>query len=247
MMSVRRRPCLAFLACVAIGISTAGCSFEPEGSSDVNSSAVIVGRVLTPFADGKMALFAQTTECPELLVTLNGTPATIVFEDDCTFVVTDVGPTERLVLRIELPGLGISSTIELDAIDELELIEILVEATTDSLTISIIRRATPDYVDGLPSTISGQDVAIQVGAGVYEQDLTVLGNNFTLVGEAGEGCGDEGWTVIEGSVLVNGNNATFRNIAFEGSVEVRGNSPRFINVCFGDDFVVFGNNVQIEN
>ena len=109
-----------------------------------------------------------------------------------------------------------------------------------------MRRTTPDHVDELPSTISASDVSIHVGAGVYEQDLTVLGNNFTLVGEAGDGCGAEGWTVIDGGVLINGNNATFRNIAFGGPVEVRGNSPRFINVCFGNALVVFGNNVQIE-
>jgi hypothetical protein len=48
-------------------------------------------------------------------------------------------------------------------------------------------------------------------------------------------------------VLINGNNATFRNIAFAGSVEVRGNNPRFINVCFGNELVVFGNKVQIED
>jgi hypothetical protein len=194
-----------------------------------------------------MAVAAQTTDCPELVVTLNGAPATIVFEDDCTFVVTDVGPTEILELRIELPDLGISNTIELANVEEAELIEILVEATEDSLTISIERRITPDDVDELPSTITENDVSIQVGAGFYDQDLTVLGNNFTLVGEAGDDCDAEGWTVIEGRVLINGNNATFRNIAFAGPVEVRGNNPRFINVCFGDAFVVFGNNVQIED
>jgi hypothetical protein len=125
--------------------------------------------------------------------------------------------------------------------------KILVEATNDSLSVSIERRTTPDDVDDLPETIVDNDVSIQVGAGIDEQDLTVLGNNFTLVGEAGEDCDVEGWTVIDGTALINGSNATFRNIAFAGTVEVRGNSPRFINVCFGDALVVFGNNVQVEN
>jgi hypothetical protein len=217
------------------------------GDVSSSSSAVIVGRVLTPSANGKMAVSARTTECPELVVTLDGAPATIVFEDDCTFVVTDVGPTESLELRIELPDQGISNTIELADVDEAELIEILVEATDESLTIFIERRTTPDGVDELPSVITENNVSIQVGAGVYEQDLTVLGNNFTLVGEASDDCDAVGWTVIEGSVLINGNNATFRNITFAGSVEVRGNNPRFINVCFGNELVVFGNNVQIED
>jgi hypothetical protein len=208
---------------------------------------VIVGRVLTPSVSGKTAVSAHLADCPELVVTLNGAPATIVFEDECTFVVTNVGPTEILELRIELPGQGISNTIELADVEEAELIEILVEATEESLTISIERRTTPDDVDELPSTITENDVSIQVGAGIYDQDLTVLGNNFTLVGEAGDDCDAEGWSVIEGTVEIRGNNATFRNIAFAGPVEVRGNNPRFIDVCFGNAFVVFGNNVQIED
>jgi hypothetical protein len=121
-----------------------------------------------------------------------------------------------------------------------------VEATDDSLSIVIERRTIPGHVDELPTTIAENDVSIQVGAGIYEQELTVLGNNFTLVGEAGDDCDTEGWTVITGSVQINGNNATFRNILFEGPVEVLGNNPRFINVCFGNELVVFGNNVLIE-
>jgi hypothetical protein len=82
--------------------------------------------------------------------------------------------------------------------------------------------------------------------GLYDRDFTVLGNNFTLGDVAGVDCNAEGWTVIDGSVLINGHNATFRNVAFAGPVEIRGNNPRRINDCFGDTLIVFGNDVQIE-
>jgi hypothetical protein len=79
-----------------------------------------------------------------------------------------------------------------------------------------------------------------IGSGVFSEDLTVRGNNFGLLGEAGDSCDDGGWTVISGDVLVLGNNATFRNIAFTGDVRVMGRNVRFINSCFDGALVRFG-------
>ncbi|MDO8632176.1 MAG: hypothetical protein Q7R41_16965, partial [Phycisphaerales bacterium] len=133
-------------------------------------------------------------------------------------------------------------TIELSNVLDGELVEILIEPTDVSLAVSVERRTTPEPSDNLPTVVEGDDVSIRLPAGRFVQDLTVMGNNFTLVGEAGDGCGDVGgWTVIDGKVVVTGNNATFRNILFSGLVELRGNNSRFINCCFGDELVVFGN------
>jgi len=220
--------------------------FAP-GISSSEDSAVIVGSLVGLGVTAQAAMQAADTGCPEVIVTLNGSPADIVLEDDCTFLISDVQPTENVVLRIELPDLGISSTIELDNVVEGELIEILVEAGFNSLGITVVRREEPVPVDGLPEVIRGNKVTIFLPAGLYEQPLTVNGNKFTLVGEAGDDCTHlEDWTRIDGKVVVNKNKATFRNIAFLDTVEVRGNTAQFIHCCFDGALMIFGNNTDID-
>lgn len=220
------------------------------GTGSSENSAVIVGSLVGLGVAAQGTMQAADTGCPDVIVTLNGSPADIVLEDDCTFLISDVQPTENLVLRIELPDQRISSTIELDDVVEGELIEILVEVGDNSLSIRVVRREEPEPVDGLPEVIWDNKVTIFLPAGLYEQPLTVNGNKFTLVGEAGDDCDDlEDWTAIDGKVVVNKNKATFRNIAFLDTVEVRGNTAQFIHCCFGVDgaLIIFGNNTDIDD
>ncbi len=218
-----------------------------NGTAANGNSAVIVGSLVNAAAAAQGAFQAADAGCPDVTVTLNGSPADIVLEDDCTFLISDVQPADSVVLRIELPDQGISSTIELTNVVAGELIEILVEAGSNSLGITIVRREAPEPVDELPQVIRDNKVTLYLPAGLYEQPLTVNGNKFTLVGEAGEDCGDlEHWTAIDGKVVVNKNNATFRNIAFLDTVEVHGNNARFIHCCFGGTLMIFGNNADID-
>lgn len=209
-------------------------------------SATIVGTIADVGAAQGM-FQAANAHCPEVIVTLNGSPAEIVIDDDCTFLITDVQPSEAITLSIELPNQGITGTIELEDVVEGEFIEILLETGFDSLSISVVRRQEPEPAEGIPEVITRNNVTILVPAGLYNQPLTVLGNNFTLVGEGGDNCDVGGWTIIDGNVVINGNNATFRNIGFYGPVEVRGNNTRFINCCLDGVLVIFGNNTDIDD
>ena len=217
-----------------------GCGGVPA----VNGSAAIVGRVVSGNAAGKLATLSQVV-CPEIIVTLNGSPATVTIDDDCSFLINDVQPAVSYVVEVEIVDLGIRGTVELADVGDAELIEILVQADDESITISVVRRATPEPADDLPEVIDDNNVEIFLVAGTYDTNLTVDGNNFTLVGEAGDDCDDEGWTILTGDVLVLKNNATFRNIRFEGSVTVEGNNASFINVCFEGQLVIFGHNTEV--
>lgn len=222
-----------------------GCYTPPDGLARTDRSAVIVGQLVAS-ADGAKLLAPLDGECPDVAVTINGTPATLRFDSDCAFVIDDVEPAETLEVRVELASLGVVGIVELSDVGEGELIEISVEPGGDSLTVKVERRTTPEPADSLPTTIDGNNVSILLSAGVFAQDLTVLGNKFTLTGEAGDGCDDtDNWTVIDGAVILNGNKATFRNILFLGPVEIHGNSARFINCCFDDQLVIFGNNASV--
>ena len=222
----------------------AGCGRNQAGSA--TGSAAIVGRVVSGGGVGKFETSAQLA-CPDFIITLNGSPATVTVENDCSFVIDDVQPSASYVLEVELVALGVTGTVELTNVAEAELIEIEVRAEENSLTIGVVRRATPDPVNDLPGVIDDNNVEIFLLAGTYEGDLTVDGNNFTLVGEAGEDCNDEGWTTITGDVVILKNNATFRNVRFEGSVEVEGNNTNFINVCFDGQLIIFGNNTDFDD
>lgn len=221
----------------------AGCVRTPTSGQNGGGTgaAAIVAKIVTSQAMPRQ-LAGQASNCPNVLVSVNGAPVSIQFDNDCAFVITGIQPATSVNVRVELVDLGVAGTIELSDVLDGELIEINIEPTNDSLTLSVERRTTPQPSDNLPQVISDDDISIQLSAGQFVQDLTVRGNNFTLVGEAGDGCGNaNGWTVIEGDVLITGNNATFRNIMFSGKVELRGNNARFINSCFGGELVVFGN------
>lgn len=204
--------------------------------------AAIVGRIVASDEASKL-LAAAGRVCPELRVSVNGSPVSIEFDVECAFVIDGIQPSELVEVRVELVDLGVAGSIEILRVTADELIEIVVEPSADSLTISVERRTAPDPAGELPRIISNNNVSILLPAALYDQGLTVNGNNFTLVGVAGNSCGSAlGWTVIAGDVLVNGNNATFRNIQFAGSVTLRGNNTRFINCCFDGELIVFGNN-----
>lgn len=234
------------LAAVAVASISLGCTNIPLLSDESSGgAAAIVGRVVVPGGSAKL-LSASGRECPEVRVSVNGTPVSIDFDDDCSFVIDGIQPAELVSVRVELVDLGVAGTIELLAVADGELIEIAVEPRSGSLTVAIERRTKPAPSGDLPSNIEGNNVSIRLPAGTYDQALSVRGNNFTLVGEAGSTCDTaDGWTVITGDVTVKGNNATFRNIRFAGSVTLQGNNARFIHCCFGGRLIVFGNNTDI--
>jgi hypothetical protein len=233
---------------VALGLSAAsliaGCGMESPGAA--TGSAAIVGRVVSGGA-GKFQTTAQVA-CPALVVTLNGSAVDVVVDDDCSFLIDDVAPAASYVVGVNLPDLQIEGTVTISGVSEAELIEIEVDADDDSLSITVVRRATPDPVSDLPTEIpqNQNTVEIFLPAGTYDGDLTVQGNNFTLVGEAGDDCAGDGWTVMTGNVAIHGNNATFRNVLFLGNVDVFGNNTNFINVCFDGQLVIFGRNTDFD-
>ena len=237
---------LAATVCLTLNL---GCPKAPSSSSDGGGgsgtgAAAIVGKIVTASETARL-LTAQGRSCPEIQVRVNGAPVATEVGDECAFVITGVQPSESLEVRVELVGLGIAGTLELSDVLDGELIEILVEPTNDSLTVSVERRTTSELSDDLPAVVEDDDISIRLPTGRFVHNLTVMGNNFTLVGEAGDGCDDaSGWTVIDGEVLVTGNTATFRNILFSGPVELRGNNARFITSCFGDELVVFGDGAE---
>ncbi len=236
---------VGFAAVVCLALNHVGCAKAPSSSSgggaaNGTKAAAIVGKIATSSETARL-LTASVQSCPAVLVSVNGAPVSIEFGDDCAFVITGVQPSALVEVRVELVDLGIAGTIALSDVLDGELIEIRIAPTDVSLTVSVERRTTPQPSDNLPAVIADDDISIRLPAGRLVQDLTVMGDNFTLVGEAGDGCSDAGgWTVIDGKVLVTGNNATFRNILFGGVVELRGDNARFINCCFGDELVVFG-------
>ena len=239
-------------AAVVCAAFVGGCNTSPRpsgdgGNSSADQSAAIVGQIVASAKSADL-LAAQATgdACPVVEVSINGAPVTIEFDDNCSFLIDDVQPAALVTVRVELVDLGVAGSVELSDVAEGELIEILVELTDESLTVSVARRSTPVSTNGLPEVIDENDVSIQLPAGVFDQGLTVNGNNFMLVGEAGDACTNgTDWTVITGEVFINGNDATFRNILFAGPVELHGNGAHFINCCFGDVLIVFGNDADV--
>ena len=223
---------------VALLMCTTGCfdsGSDPMGPDGSGNSAVITGRIISRDGGSKVA-----QGCADALVELNGVPASVAFDDDCQFVITGISPTEQLQIRVELPELEVSGIVEVSNVSPGEMIEIEVEATDNRLTVSVVRRVDFEPSDELPGIISNNNVHMLIGSGLFSQDLTVRGNNFGLLGESGGSCDAEGWSVISGDVLVVGNNATFRNIAFDGDVRVMGRNAKFINCCFDGEFMRFG-------
>jgi hypothetical protein len=84
----------------------------------------------------------------------------------------------------------------------------------------------------LPEIITENDAVYMLPAGIYNRGLTVNGNNFSLSGNKVAACGSANQTVLLGDVVINGNNATFKNITFNGNVIKNGNGTRFIDCCF---------------
>lgn len=240
-MLKRTRIALTSLVCATV---TTGCvntdSFLAGGGGATARGAAIIGSVSASGSTGKALTWTTSTECPEVTVSLNGSPADITFDDDCSFVVDHVAPAETVSLTVEIPSLSISGIVELKTVTDAELIELAVVVGADSLTVSVERRVKPAPGDQLPETIDENNVTIELPAGTYSQNLTVNGNNFTLTGEAGDSCEAEDWTILDGDVLVKGNNATFRNVKFVGTVDVKANNTRFVNCCFDGVLVTFG-------
>jgi hypothetical protein len=90
-----------------------------------------------------------------------------------------------------------------------------------------------NWVDELPSWVTDNNVRLCLNSDIYPNSLTVNGNNFMLIGEAGNDCeNDTYWTIVSGNVTINGNNVTFENIKFTGEIVENGNNIIFKNCCF---------------
>jgi|GEM_PF-522987 len=85
-----------------------------------------------------------------------------------------------------------------------------------------------NWVNILPHLVRDNNVKICLESGFFENNLTVNGNNFTLIGDSY----DNHWTIISGNVTINGNNATFKKIKFTGKINENGNNTSFINCRF---------------
>lgn len=237
---------LAFLP-IFLGCGDDRSPITPNDLESSAHSASIIGRISDTSSSLDGTSLAAGGYCPEVVFTLNGSPVQIHVDDDCSFVLSDVFPSDFVVLRIEIPEQSVSGSVELEDIAEGELIEILVRVDSHSLVIAVVRRARPNQLNELPEVIYRNNVEVMIEEGVYVQDLTVNGNNFVLVGEHGRDCDDSGWSVLDGRVVVSKNNATFRNIVFAGPVIVRGNNARFINCCIDGELILFGNNTDIDH
>ena len=213
-----------------------GC--DSQGDETNAGSAQIIGSIASQTVAGKTA-----DECPEAIITINDAPASVVFleDDGCTFFISDVPVAEEVVIAVELVTEGLTGIIVVQNVLEDELIEIFVEADAGALSLSVLRRVAPLPEGDLPERITENNVEISLGAGLFDQTLTIDGNRVTLSGVAGGDCASEGWTTIGGEVTVRGNKAIFRNIKFWSPVTVTGNKASFINSCFGDVLVSFGN------
>ena len=97
-----------------------------------------------------------------------------------------------------------------------------------------ISRVTEDCIrfNALPDEIRENNQKICLKSKEYEDDLTVYGNNVTLIGKTGKNCAVDGGTTLSGRVTIKRNNATFKNIKFEGPVIEKGNNTKFINSCY---------------
>ena len=184
--------------------------------------------------------------CPDQVrIIVNEDPATVEFDPRCEFVIKHF-PTGNVLILIQVDNL--IGTFNFENIERGEFVEIVVVVRTESLSLSIIRRAKSIEVGMLPVSIESSNFNIQVPAGVYTQSLTVDGDNFIMTSAENEqldSCNSETGATISGKVYINGNNATFQNIKFLGGIEVRGNKARFINSCIGENLLIFANESTI--
>ena len=91
------------------------------------------------------------------------------------------------------------------------------------------------WINTLPDLITDNNVKICLKSVVYDNQLTINGNKFTLIGKAGNNCADDSGTILSGVVTINGNNATFKNIKFESNVRENGDNSKFINCCLKEN------------
>ena len=88
----------------------------------------------------------------------------------------------------------------------------------------------------LPKVINENNITIYLPDGLYEQDLIIYGNNFTLKGVTNDPSLSQCSTILACNIEIQGNNTTFENINFVGdNISDYGNNTQFNNCCFGDE------------
>jgi hypothetical protein len=88
------------------------------------------------------------------------------------------------------------------------------------------------WIDRNPVSINGNNMKIYLHKGVYTKNLIINGNNTLIIGNAGIYCGDSDWSILSGTVTINGNNAVFRNVELGGEIYEYGNNIVYDNVCY---------------
>jgi len=110
----------------------------------------------------------------------------------------------------------------------------------------LIIRSLPPEPDPDTVVIRRNKVTINLPAGESNKNLRIEGNKVRVIGQSGADCeNNDGWTVLKGNVLVNGNKVEFHNIWFEDKVVIEKNNAEFENAVFKDDVVDRGNNTSI--
>lgn len=128
--------------------------------------------------------------------------------------------------------------VEMDAIEEGDrltafgLLDCPDDETADFLAFTIFLQPDDRPIFQLPEAVTDNDEIYTLPAGIYNRGLTVNGNSFTLIGNVADACSSTDRTVLNGDVVINGNNARLENIKFSGSVIENGNGAQFINCCF---------------
>ncbi len=134
---------------------------QAEHTDSDEHAATIMGRIVYTTTNKGASIFAMKAHCPGITVSLNGSPAPIVFEEDCSFIVPHVAPSENIFMRMENSEQGTTGAIILQDVAEGQLVEILVELNTNALNIYLVDSVcTTDEEcdDGVGCTVDTCDV-----------------------------------------------------------------------------------------
>ena len=87
----------------------------------------------------------------------------------------------------------------------------------------------------MPRAIRGNNITHRLLLGVYYGDIILLGNDVTVVGTRRRGsCDERDRTILEGDLIIRGNNARVYDVGTRGRVTVTGNNADIDSPCDGD-------------
>ena len=202
---------------ILFAMFTAGCGTEDDGDTGA-SGAMLVGSVesgLTP---------AGGMSPDDITFTVNDVPTEAELGDDQDFAVRAL-PTGDI--HVEIAVEGIRGTLDLDAVEPGELIEVTLRIEENGLTISVVRREppaetqvediTPPVHDG-DIVIEGHHTVYRFAPGIYRGDVIVKGHHLTLVGAPNPGCDPQGGSVLQGALRLEGHHIRVMGLSTQGPV-----------------------------